>query len=294
MRAINDVVNLVLSETIQASQSGGSSHVRSDTCCMLSSYRACKKIFVLRAIKSLLTQFETQKHSDFESKDELLTDEHIIKVQKPKLPWWSFFRKQLKKKVHPVSDEQIDEEVRLSPIKVSSGLSSPPQAKSSIGSKPSSQQNSTPLEMFDYVSEDEEFPAELTGNASPSHSISWSPTACLEDEVVEPENQKSPPLPTTETEVRSSSRPPTGDSGSGNIAVGTEQGVTNASDTEAIETQAEKSNRICPYCKRKMEDDPTASAQDEAVHTNRSSLLQRIWLFCCRQNCRSRSDLAIN
>ncbi|XP_035858447.1 uncharacterized protein LOC116051614 isoform X1 [Sander lucioperca] len=417
MRAITDEVNSILSETIQASLSGGSSHVRSDTCCKFSSCRACKKMLVIRAIKSLLTQFETQKQSDCESKDDRLTDEHTAKVHEKKSPWWSCFRKLLKKKVHPVSDEQMDEAVRLSPNKLSSGhrlssspqatsstcskcssklnstplevvdyvtededftaedtgntppsdligwfptacleetvmtpkhsdceskddkltdehtikvhenkspwwscfrkllkkkvhtvsdeqmdeavrlspnklssghrLSSSPQATSSICSKHSSEQNSTPLEVVDYVTEDEDFTEEDTGNTPPSHSIGWFPTACLEDEVIVSENQESPPLSTTQTEVRSSSCHQFSDSGDVKSDVGTEQGVTAASDTEANETQAEKSNRICPYCKRKMDNDERASAQDQAVHTKRSSLLKRIWLFCCRQNCDS-------
>ncbi|XP_028432307.1 uncharacterized protein LOC114554581 [Perca flavescens] len=419
MRAITDEVNSVLSETIQASLSGESSHVRSDTCCKFSSYRASKKMLVIRAIKSLLTHFETQKHSDCESKDDRLTVEHTVKVHEKKSPWWSCFRKLLKKKVHPVSDEQMDEAVRLSPNKLSSGhrlssspqatssicskcssklnstplevveyvekdatsgdtgntppsdyigcyptacledtvmtqkhsdceskddrltdehtvkvhekkspwwscfrkllktkvhpvsdeqmdevvrlspnklssghrLSSSPRATSSICSKRSSEQNSTPVEVVDYVTEDEDFTAEDTGNTAPSHSIGWFPTACLEDEVIVSENQESPPLTTTQTEVRSSSRRQFGDSGDGKSDVGTEQGVTAASHTEANETQAKKSTRICPYCQRKMDDDPTASAQDQAVHTKRSSLPKRIWLFCCRQNCDSMRDL---
>ncbi|XP_034721276.1 uncharacterized protein LOC117940004 [Etheostoma cragini] len=255
MRAIHNEVNSVLSET------GPSSHVCPDTRCKLSSCRACNKMLVIQAIKSLLAQFQTRL-----SEDDRLTDEHAVKIHKKKSPWWICLRNLLKKKkVHPVSDEQMDQAVTF----VSSGLYSSPQATSSIGSKPSSRRSSTPLEIVDYASEDEDLQTVETGN-----SISWSPTAHLEDKVSQARS-------TTPTEVGSSF----GDPGSGTSDVGTEQGVPAASGPEANETQAEKGTRICPYCKRKMDADETASAQDEAVPSKRSSLLQRFWVFCRRQSC---------
>ncbi|XP_059215982.1 uncharacterized protein LOC131993920 isoform X2 [Centropristis striata] len=132
--SLRSEVDSVLSETIEASLSDGSSRVH---CFMSSCCGACRK--VLQRVKSLFTQFKTK-----------LTAVHT-KI------------KRTKGSVNPVSCERMD-----NPDGLSSGHKLPScSPDKSIHSGSSSEWRSTPLVLVDYEEEDNNDTAEDRGNTPP-------------------------------------------------------------------------------------------------------------------------------
>ncbi len=232
VRAITNEVNSVLSETVQASLDGGSSNVHAVTCCQFSSCRTCKEILarVIWAMNTFLTALGTT----------IKKTNQTIKVHKKTSPWWSCLGKGRKNKVHPASDLQVDEAVKLSSSKLLSGHKNSSSSRATSCSVRSSKLNSTPLDLVDYV---KDATSEETGNSPSSYSIGWFPSACPEGEV--PDYRERPLVSETqETEIRSCSCHQSGDSANRNCQTDVEE-VVMASNTDVNRIQAEKSSRLC-------------------------------------------------